>query len=140
MFKRIFAVAVIGAALAACGGAQAGTPTSVVNATGTATYPTESALGVEKDTSTGNRVKVRYSSGFQYVADDASWSRYALLAGGLTKPVAVPTSTTGLVIDIAKAFTGCNGGQSYAAWANVGQPEYIGDNCAFANAAKAASQ
>lgn len=140
MKSTFFKSAVIAAALLASIGAQAGTPTSVNNTTGTGTYPTESALSIEKDTSAGNRVKVRYSSGFQYVADDASWSRHAQLLAGLNKPVAAPNSATGLVFDIAKAFTGCSSGNSYAAWPNVGQPEYIADGCAFANAAKAASQ
>lgn len=120
--------------------AYAGTPTSVLNATGTTTYPTDPALSIEKDTSSGNRVKVKYSSGYQYVADDAAWTRYAALKAGLTKPVDSPTSVTGLSYDIAKAFTGCNNGQSYVAWPNVGNPEYVDDKCAFANSAKSESK
>lgn len=141
MFKRIFAVAILGAALAACGGkVHAAAPTSVNNTAGTATYGTELASSVEKDTAAGyNRTKVKYPSGFQYVTDDAAWSRYAAIKAGLTKPVDVPTSQVGLSYDVAKLIIGCSNNSTYVV-SFTGQPEYIADNCAFANAVKAASQ
>lgn len=127
--------------LALSSAAMAGSPTSVNNSTGNTTYGTEQALAVQKDTAAGyNRTAVKYSSGYQYVNDDAAWSRYAALKAGLSKPVDAPNSTVGLSYDAAKAIVGCSNGSSYASWPNVGQPDYIADNCAFANAVKAASQ
>lgn len=138
MFKRIIAMVVIGAALAACGlgTSHAGTPTSVVNATGTVVYGTEAVLSIEKDTTSGNRVKVKYPTGYQYADDDAAWSRYALFTRGLYKPVLVPNSTVGLALDTAKViYINCSVGGSYVVWINA-PSETIPDNCAFANAAK----
>jgi len=119
--------------------AHAGTPTAVTNSTGTAVFGTDQALSVEKDTSSGvNRVKVKYSSGYQYVNDDASWARYAKIVASFALPVA---ATPTLIYDIAKVNTiACQGGQSLVAWPNVGMAETLADGCAFFNAAKGASQ
>lgn len=113
-------------------------PTSVTNSTGTAVYGTSQALSVEKDTSAGfNRTKVKYASGYQFVADDASWSRYAKFVAGFDKPVAASATLT---YDIAQSNgITCPAGQSMIAWPNVGMGESLNDGCAFFNAAKAAS-
>lgn len=119
--------------------AMAGTPTYVIDANNAVSYPSEPALSIEKDTTSGNRVKVKYSSGFQYVADNSSWSKYAEFYAALTKPVLAPTSTTGLAYDMAKGFGGCDSQGSWVSWVNVAVPEHVqGDNCAFWTAVKQA--
>lgn len=130
MFKKSFVALVATFAMAS---AMAGTPTAVKNATGNIVYGTEQLLSIEKDTSAGNRVKARYASGVQYVADDAAWSVFAKLQAGLVKPVA---ASTGVVYDISKSNgIYCSGSNSVVAFPNVGQPDYIADNCAFHQAA-----
>lgn len=136
--KKLF-LAALSTMACACSIALAGTPAAVNNATGTAVYGTEQALSIEKEAVT-NRVKVRYSSGIQYVADDAAWSRYAALKAGMSKPVDAPASSTGLSYDIAKVNgISCMSGSSTVTWPNVGQPDTIADSCAFFTAAKAAA-
>jgi hypothetical protein len=136
MKKVIFAVI----SMIAMVSAFAGTPTSVKDANGIV-WGTEQALSVEKDTSSGNRVKIKYSSGFQYAVDNAAWSVYAALKAGLTKPVDVPSSITGLSYDIAKSNgIGCNlSNASTISWPNVSMGESVADNCGFRTAAQAAS-
>lgn len=143
MKKVAFAIIATLGVLTACGGAFAGTPTAVSNVTGTVVYGTEQALSVEKDTSSGNRAKVRYSSGFQYVTDDAAWSRHAKIVSGFVLPVVVPGSQSGLTYDISKSNgIYCTGGgtQSQIAWPNVGMADTLSDACGLFNAAKAAAQ
>lgn len=109
-------------------------PTAVRDSGSQIAYGTETALAVDKDTSAGyNRTAVKYPSGWQYVTDDAAWTRFAATVAGLTKPVVAPT--TGRVYDAAKAIIGCNGNQSYVSWPTAGQPEYVPDSCALRNAA-----
>jgi hypothetical protein len=134
MKRILFAAALAIASI----GAFAGTPTTVTNESGNVVYGTAQALSVEKDTSAGfNRVKVKYSSGFQFVADDASWARYAKIVVSFGMPVA---ATPTLIYDTTKSNgISCQGGQSTIAWPNVGMAESLNDGCAFFNAAKGSS-
>ena len=132
MFKNIIAVAVLAIA------ASAQAAPAVVNSTGNVVYGTAQVLSIEKDSSAGfNRVKVKYASGYQFVNDDASWSRYAKIAANLKAPVAASATMT---YDIAQSNgITCQAGASVIAWPNVGMADSLNDGCAFFNAAKAAS-
>lgn len=138
-FNTFAIMAAAAFALAACGGQAHAAPTAVVNANGTAVYGTEQAVSIEKDTSAGyNRTKVKYSSGVQYVNDDAAWSKFAKLQAGLSIPVAASPS---LVYDIAKTNgITCANGNSVIAWPNIGLADSLADGCAFFNAAKSTAQ
>jgi hypothetical protein len=112
---------------------------SVVNATGTVVYGAKAVLSIDKDTSSGNRVAVKYSSGVQYVIDDASWTKYGKFAAILgTNGVQAPG--TNLIVNVS-ASNGvyCQNSQSLIAWP-LGQMDTLSDGCAFWQAAKAVSQ
>lgn len=118
--------------------AQAGTPIAVVSATGTAVYGTGPVLSVEKDTNSGNRVKVKFANGFQYVADDAAWSKLAKITSGLAVPVAVGNAD-GTVYDISKSVVTCQAGSTWVSWTSVAQADILADGCAYFSAVKAAA-
>lgn len=129
----------IAATMLACafGSAQAGTPTVIKNSTGTAAYGTESLMSVEKDTSEGNRVRLRYagSGGIHFVTDDAAWSVHAKFVASMAKPLAAPASTSGLVYDIARiSGVNCQYNMTVISWPDFGQSDYLSDNCAMRTA------
>jgi hypothetical protein len=137
MFARIVCFAVLAAGV---GHAFAGTANSVKNAPGTIAYGTDQLISVEKDVTT-TRVKARYSSGIQYVQDNASWTTYAKLVAGFKVAVAAPTSTTGMVYDISQTNgVYCQNSQTIVAWPNTGGADYVADNCALHTAVMQASQ
>jgi hypothetical protein len=137
LFKGFFAALAATLALAA----NAGTPTAVVNATGTAVGGTDSIVSIRKDTTSGNRVAARYMGGATgYIADDAGWNKYAKLKSGLGVAVDAPGATDGLSYDITKARDiTCSGGTSSISWSTIGMPDTLADSCGFFNAAKAAA-
>lgn len=133
VFTKLAALAAIAIGIAVCGGAHAGTPTTVLDKAGVK-FPTEPALAIEKDTTSGNRVKVKYSSGYQYAVDDAAWTVYASFKAGLTRPIDAPASTTGAVYDVAKSFVYCISSKTYVSWPNVAQSDILNDGCSMYNA------
>ncbi|MGL5178522.1 MAG: hypothetical protein ACRC8N_10435 [Aeromonas veronii] len=139
-FKSLVVAAMVGA-IAFTSTAMAGTPTAV-KATDGKVYGTELVVRIEKDTNSGNRVRLQYINGaYQFAEDNASWSVYAKFLGGLTKPVAAPASNNGLVYDTAKGGKfDCTGGQSTVTWPTNANPDYVADSCALDTAVKQASQ
>lgn len=143
MMKRILIAATMSALalMAACGGnAQAANPQLIVATDGSATYGAGQALVLKKDTSSGNRVAVRYSSGWQYVKDDAVWTKYGKLVASKTGWMAVGDAV-GTQVDVTLA----NGVVCIASQTNIGFPNanmaevIAGDGCAFWTAVKANS-
>ena len=134
--KKLFLAFAVFAAMSA---AQAATPEAVVNATGTVVYGTGSALVVRKDTSSGNRVAVRYPSGVQYVADDGSWTKYGKIVAALgLRALSVDGDAFGTVINVAETNgLYCQSNQSTISFPNVAQAEVLADNCNFWVKAKA---
>jgi hypothetical protein len=115
----------------------------VTNSTGTVVYGTASALAIQKNTDSGNRVAVLYSSGWQYVADDAAWSKYAKLVAGVgARGVAVDSDPKGTVYVVA-ASNGvyCYSGASLINYPSRAQGETVaGDGCAYWTKVKALGQ
>jgi len=137
MFKKI---AMFAASLLFAGAALAGSPASVKNATGTATYGTSYIQSIEKDTTSGNQVKVRYPGSTQMVADDASWSVYAKLKAGMILPVNAPASNTGLAFDLTNVYVHCEVNKSViTSPINSAETVFL-DNCAMNQAALQNSQ
>lgn len=114
----------------------------VTNATGTVVYGAHSALAIKQDTSSGNRTMVLYSSGWQYVNDDAVWSKYAKLVASMgARGVAVDNDSTKAVYSIADSNgVYCQGGQSLVAYPNYGQMLAIADGCNYWAKVKALGQ
>jgi hypothetical protein len=112
---------------------HAANPETVVNATGTIVYGTHTARIVKKDTSSGNRVAVRYTGGWQYVTDDAAWSKYGKLVAGMgARGLAVDNDPTGAVISVADSNgVYCFQGNTLVAWPDIAQGETVLDACAF---------
>lgn len=128
-------------ALAACGGAHATPlPSVVVNAPGTVVFGISTALVVKKDTLSGNRVSIRYSGGWQYLIDDAAWTKYGKVVTALGTSGLAANDSVGTVINVA-ASNGvyCQSNQSTIAFSTVAQSEVLNDGCAFWQALKAVS-
>lgn len=125
--------ACIGALLAVFAiSAHAAMPEVVKNSTGTVAYGTHTANAIQKDTSSGNRTMVLYSSGWQYVADDASWTRYAALKAAIgARALVVANDPNGLVIAVANSNgIYCQSGGTQIAFP-VGQAIQLSDGCAY---------
>jgi hypothetical protein len=114
----------------------------VTNATGTVVYGTHTARIIKKDTSTGNRVAVRYTGGWQYVQDDAAWSKYAKLVAGMgARGVAVDNDPAGTVVSVADSNgVYCYQGNTSVAYPDIAQAEVIYDGCNFWTKVKALGQ
>ena len=138
VFYAVFAAVVV--TLSACGGAHAADANLVKNTTGTATYGALEALGVDKDTSSGNRVWVKYpyGSGVQYIADDASWTKYNAMKAALVARGAMRVGATDkyLLVTVAVS-TSCSNGISTVAFVGTTGAETVNDGCAFSDAVKA---
>lgn len=136
-----FAILLFSLALGAfSSAAMAGTPNSVKDATGTKTYPTAGLLKIEKDTSSGNRVKLLYEGGAtKYADDNGAWSVHAKFKSAMFNPVTSPVVGNGLVFDVAKAFSECAGGNTSIYYYLNANTETIADSCALDTAIKAAS-
>jgi hypothetical protein len=128
-------VAMVALALAWNSPAQAG-PLTVVNATGTAVYSASPAvvMGFQKNTDSGNRTAVLYSSGWQYVADTATWSKHAEFVTKCGSAcVAVDGSATGLHYNPTLS----NGTVCWSTGTVIPFPErgaaeqVLGDSCAY---------
>lgn len=130
-------VAMIALAVMVLQPASAAIPGAVKRADGTAVFGMDQILSVKKDFSTGDRTAIRYSSGVQYVKDDAAWSKYAKVKAYLgTKALTVAGDPEGLTINIA-ASNGvwCSGGQTVVAYPQ-GPADYLADSCTFFDAVK----
>lgn len=139
IFTKLAALAAIAISIAACGGNAQAAPT-VAASNGNAVYGAAGALVIKKDTASGyNRIAVRYSSGWQYVADDAAWSKHARfvqLLGANAIPVG-DGDATHIVIAASNGIY-CQSGNSVVAFPNAPAETVAG--CAFFQAAVAASQ
>lgn len=139
--KHIFSRAcIIAVAMMAMASASAQVTGTVERADGTAVFGMDQILSVKKDFSTGDRTAIRYTSGTQYVKDDAAWSKYARIVNYLgSKALAVAGDPEGLRINVAMSNgVWCTGGQSVVAYPQ-GAADYLGDSCAFFDAVKAAT-
>jgi len=118
--------------------AHASVPQSVVNATGTIVYGTEAIQMVKKEAG-GTRTMIRYSGGWQYLPDDAAWSKYAKIVATLgDRALSVDGDPNGLVIVVAQANgIYCLTNQSVVSISGYNQPEYLADGCGFWAKAKA---
>jgi len=139
MLKSIIR-AFVGALLAvvAMSSAFAALPDIVQNATGTVVYGAHQALAVKKDL--GNaRTAVLYQSGWQYVADDAAWSKYAKLVTAVgNRGLLVDNDPDGTVIVVSESNgVYCQSNQSLIAFPNYGQAYTIADGCNFWTKVKA---
>lgn len=139
MSKRIIFAAFAIAAMAFGSVAQAALPEVVVNTTGTVVYGTHQALVVKKDLSTGTRSMVLYQSGWQYVNDDAAWSKYAKLVAGVgNRGLLVDNDPEGTVVVVANSNgVYCQSGQSLIAFPNYGSSYAIADSCNYWTKVKA---
>lgn len=129
--------ACIGALLAAFAmSAQAGE--WVTNNTGTTVYGMRTALVIKKDTSSGNRVAVRYAGGWQYITDDAAWSKYAKAVAGMgARGLSVDGDALGTVVAVADSNgVYCYQGNTQVNWSNVAIAETVA-GCAFFDKVKA---
>lgn len=144
--KHIIAIAagILAFSLTVCF-AHAGTPT-VVTDSGSSQYAkatgTFGQMSITKDTTSGNRVEVRFVGGEKYVADDQAWSRHAKLRAAMGAPVS--SSDGNYTLDASVAIISCDSttspARTYITWHALTQSEYIPDGCVLANAAKAAGQ
>lgn len=135
--KKFF-VAIFATLALFAGAVQAANPQLVVG--DNVVRGTAQALSVEKYTAGGSYVtQVRYSSGFQYVQDDASWTKYAAVVAGMgANAVAAPGSSTGRVYNPTLSNgVYCQSSNSVISWSNVNQPDYLADGCQFHQAVKA---
>lgn len=128
-----------GCAAIASGHANAALPELVVNSTGTVAYGTHQALAVKKDTSSGNRAAVLYQSGWQYVSDNATWTKYTKLVAGVgDRGLLVDNDPEATVIVVANSNgVYCQSNQSLIAFPNYGGSYTISDNCNFWTKVKA---
>lgn len=115
----------------------------VTNSTGTAVYGAHTALAVKQDTgSGGNRTMVLYSSGWQYMNDDAAWSKHAkFVAAGGSRFVAVdndPAKTYIAVADSNGVY--CYQGNTLVNFATRAVGETVYDGCAYWAKVKALGQ
>lgn len=137
MKKMFFAAVAAIAMLAGCGGAMAGTPIVVKDANGNKPFGTDQIIKMEKDTTSGYRVKLMLrGGGTDFVIDNANWTIHAKLLSGLYAPV----TSGAITYDAAKAKFDCLGTQSSVYAATVIPTDYITDNCALTNAVKAIAQ
>lgn len=136
-FYAIFAAIVV--SLSACGGAHAADANLVKNTTGTATYGALEAIGVDKDVANSRVwVKYPYGSGVQYIADDASWTKYNAMKAALVARGAMRVGSTDKYLLVTAAVsTYCSGGISTVAFAGTTSVETVSDGCAFSDAVKA---
>jgi hypothetical protein len=113
-------------------------PSLVVNATGTVVYGTETVQMVKKDFST-QRTMIRYSGGWQYLPDDAAWSKYAKVVAALgNRALAVDGDPADLVVVVSlSSGIYCLTNQSVISISGYNQPEYLADGCNFWVKAKA---
>lgn len=134
MKKLFLTIALAIASLAA----QAALPDVVVNTTGTVAYGTHQALVVKKDLG-GARTMVLYSSGWQYVADDASWTKYGKLVTAVgNRGLLVDNDPSGTVVVVSESNgVYCQSNQSLIAFPNYSQPYAIADGCNFWTKVKA---
>jgi len=139
MKQSFFRACIVALAMFACAFAQAALPELVVNTTGTVVYGTHPALIIKKDTSSGNRVMVRYPSGWQYVADDAAWTKYGKLVAGMgARGLAVDNDPLGTVYAVADSNgIYCQGNQTLISLNGIPLAESIPDACGFWAKAKA---
>lgn len=139
MLKNLYR-ACIALALMACAFTAQAAPETVVNATGTTVYGVHGIIGFSKNTDSGNRVAVQYSSGVQYVADNATWTKYAEFVTKCgASCVAVDGSPVGQSYNVASSNgVNCWSSGTILSWPNVAASvQLLGDGCAYWTKVKA---
>lgn len=115
----------------------------VVSANQATVHGVEDMVMVERDTASGNRVKVTYagSGSPQYIADDGAFSVYSRIVARLgAKAVAVPGSPTGAYVNAAKAATiQCYNGGSLITVTGLNNSLQLADGCQFWQNARASA-
>lgn len=98
------------------------------------TYGLDIAIVADKDTSSGNRVAVRFPGaiGVQYIADDAVWSKYTVARNAIAARGGMYVGTSAKIIDVRAGLTDCQFNNSQVTFVGTNNPEVIADNCAFA--------
>lgn len=137
MKKMFFAAVAAITMLAGCGGAMAGTPIVVKDANGAKPTGTAPVIRIEKDTSSGYRVKKLLQGGStDYATDNANWTVHGKYVTGMY----IPVVSGNITFDAAKIKTDCLGNQTAIYAPTVVSTEYITDNCALDTAVRALGQ
>lgn len=135
MFKSLNRACILALAMFAFAFSAQAAPETVVNATGTTAYGVHGIIGFAKNTDSGsNRVAVQYSSGVQYVADTATWTKHAEFAAKCgASCVAVDGSPTGQYYNVASSNgVNCWSSGTILSWPNVAASvQLLGDGCAY---------
>lgn len=134
MMKKVFAL--LGAVLLSMS-AFAGTPTVVKDANGAKPSGTSTVIRVEKDITSGYRVKKLETGGYtKYATDNANWTVYDKYVAAML----IPVVSGNITFDATKITTDCITPYTAVTPTTVPTTEYVNDNCALDTAMRSLAQ